>query len=106
MVSSALLLHGRQVVSDSFVTPGTMARKAPLSTGFPRQEYWSGLTFPSPEDLPDPGIVPGSPALWTNALLSEPPGNPLLCQNSQLKTTALDKRILGNEHVKVWWGKN
>ena len=50
------------VMSDS-VTPGTVARQAPLSTEFPRQEYWSGLPFPSPEDLPDTGIKPRSPAL-------------------------------------------
>ena len=43
-----------------FVTPWTVAHQAPLSTGFPRQEYWSGLPFPSPEDLPDPGIEPTS----------------------------------------------
>ena len=43
-----------------FVTPWTIAHQAPLSMGFPRQEYWSGLPFPSPGDLPDPGIKPGS----------------------------------------------
>ena len=42
--------------------------------GFSRQGYWSGLPFPSPEDLPDPGIKPGSPILQADALLSEPPG--------------------------------
>ena len=42
---------------------------------FSRQEYWSGLPFPSPEDLPDPGIEPGSPPLQADALLPEPPGN-------------------------------
>ena len=42
--------------------------------GFSRQEYWSGLPFPSPEDLPNPGIEPGSPALQADALPSEPPG--------------------------------
>ena len=49
-----------------FVTPWTVARQDPLSMGFPRQEYWSGLSFPSPGDLPDPGIeptFPESPAL-------------------------------------------
>ena len=45
-----------------FATPWTAAHQAPLSMGFPRQEYWSGLPFPSPEDLPDPGIEPTSPA--------------------------------------------
>ena len=47
------------VVSDS-TTPWTVACQAPLSIGFPRQEYWSGLPFPSPGDLPDPGIKPES----------------------------------------------
>ena len=46
-----------------FATPWTVAHQAPLSTVFPRQEYWSGLPFPSPEDLPNPGIEPGCPAL-------------------------------------------
>ena len=44
------------------VTPWTVARQAPLPMGFPRQEYWSGLAFPPPEDLPNPGIKPVSPA--------------------------------------------
>ena len=57
-------------------TPWTMARQAPLSMGFSRQEYWSGLPFPSPGDIPDPGIEPGSPALEADALTSEPPGKP------------------------------
>ena len=52
----------------------TVALQAPLSMGFSRQEYWSGLPFPSPGDLPNPGIKPGSPALQADALLSEPPG--------------------------------
>ena len=47
----------------------------PPSMGFSRQEYWSGLPFPSPGNLPDPGIEPRSPALLTDALPSEPPGN-------------------------------
>ena len=46
-----------------FATPWTVACQAPPSMGFSRQEYWSGLPFPSPEDLPNPGIEPGSPAL-------------------------------------------
>ena len=46
-----------------FASPGTVAHQAPMSMGFSRQEYWSGLPFPSPGDLPDPGIKPGSPAL-------------------------------------------
>ena len=55
--------------------PLTVAHHAPLSTEFSRQEYWSGLLFPSPGDLPNPGIEPGSPALQTDALPSEPPAN-------------------------------
>ena len=51
-----------------FATPRTVARQAPLSMGFSRQEYWSGLPFPSPGDLPDPGIEPRSPALQADAL--------------------------------------
>ena len=66
----------RSVVSDS-ATPWTIAYQALLSMGFSRQEYWSGLPFPSPGDLPNPGIEPGSPALQTDALPSEPPGKPL-----------------------------
>ena len=50
-----------------FATPWTVAYQAPLSTGFSRQQYWSGLPFPSPGDLPDPGIQPGSPTLYTDA---------------------------------------
>ena len=46
-----------------FVTPWTVAYHAPLSMGFSRQEYWSGMPFPSPEDLPNPGMEPGSPTL-------------------------------------------
>ena len=57
-----------------FATPWTVAYQASLSMGFSRQEYWSGLPFPSPGDLPDPGIKPRSPALQAEALTSEPPG--------------------------------
>ena len=57
-----------------FAAPWTVAHQAPLSMGFSRQEYWSGLSFPSSGDLPYPGIEPGSPALQADALPSEPPG--------------------------------
>ena len=57
-----------------FAAPWTVAHKAPLSIEFSRQEYWSGLPFPSPGCLPNPGIKPGSPALQANSLPSEPPG--------------------------------
>ena len=59
-----------------FATPWTVAQQAPLSMEFSRQEYWNGLTFPSPGDLPDPGIKPWSPTLQADALPSEPPGKP------------------------------
>ena len=58
----------------------TVAYQAPLSMGFSRQEYWSGLPFPSPGDLPGPGIEPRTPTSQANALPSEPPGKPqILC---------------------------
>ena len=59
-----------------FETPWTVGRQGPLPMGFSRQEYWSGLPFPSPEDLHDPGIEPGSPALQADSLPSEPRGKP------------------------------
>ena len=62
-------------MSDS-VTTWTVAHQAPLSMVFPRQEYWSGLPFPTPGDLPDPGFESRSPALQVESLLSEPPGSP------------------------------
>ena len=55
-------------------TPWTAAYQAPPPMGFPRKEYWSGLPFPSPGDLPDSGIEPRSPTLQADALTSEPPG--------------------------------
>ena len=61
-----------------FETLWTVAHQAPPPMGFSRQEYRSGLPFPSPGDLPDPGIEPRSPALQADALTSEPPGKPLL----------------------------
>ena len=69
--------QGKKVKSLShvrlFATPWTVAYKASLSMGFSRPEYWSGLLFPSPGDLPDPGIEPGSSTLQADALPSEPP---------------------------------
>ena len=73
-----------QIESDSEVAqscptlcdPWTVAHQAPLSMGFSRQEYGSGLPFPSPGDLPDPGIEPRSPTLQADVLTSAPPGKP------------------------------
>ena len=55
-------------------TPWTVARQAPLSMGFSRQEHWSGWPCPPPGELPNPGMEPRSPALQVDSLLSEPPG--------------------------------
>ena len=78
-VSMANTQKGKKVKSLScvqlFVIPWTVAYQAPPSMGFTRQEYWSGLPFPSPGDLPDPGIEPGSPAFQAHTLTSEPPGS-------------------------------
>ena len=70
-------MHSQFSHVQLFVYLWTVACQAPLSMGFSRQEYWSGLTFPSPGDLPNPGIEPGSPALQADALPSEPPGKPI-----------------------------
>ena len=56
-----------------FATQWTVAYQTPLSVEFSRQEEWSGLPFPSPGELPDPGFEPGFPALQADSLLSEPP---------------------------------
>ena len=78
------LLLGRKAVTNLcvkslsrirlFATPWTVAYQAPPSMGSSRPEYWSGLPFPSPGDLPDPGIEPGSPAFQADAVTSGPPG--------------------------------
>ena len=62
-----------------FATPGTAACQAPRSVGFPRQEYWGGLPFPSPGDLPDPGIEPTSPAFSGGFLTTELAGRSVGC---------------------------
>ena len=59
-----------------FATPWTVAYQAPPSMVFFRQEYWSGLPFPSPGDLPNSRIKPGFPTFQADALTSEPPGKP------------------------------
>ena len=72
-----------------FATPWTVAYQSSLSMGCSRQEYWSGLPFPSPGDIPDPGIEPRSPTLEADALTSEPPGqeNSRRTSSSALLTT-------------------
>ena len=67
------------------MTPWTVARQAPLSMEFSRQEYWSGNALPSPGDLPDPGIEPGSPVLQADSLPSKPPVSSKLEMGVNLK---------------------
>ena len=67
------------MVSNSFATPlDYIACQAPLTMGFPRQKYWSGLPFPSPGDLLNPGIEPMSPVLAGGFFTTEPPGKPVV----------------------------
>ena len=76
-------------MSDSLI-PRTVARQAPLSIGFHRPEYWSGWSFPSPGNLPDPGIKRRSPALQADSSSPEPPGKPQMPWSAQ----TLDKLIV------------
>ena len=71
-----LLLFTPSVVPNSFANSWTISHQAPLSRGFPRQEYWSGLSSPSPENLPDPGIKHNSPALQADSLTLSHQGSP------------------------------
>ena len=71
----------------------TAACQAPLSMEFSRQEYWSGLLFPSPGDLPDPGIEPESHALQTDSLLTEPLGK-ITMMNRMSKNTVSFKEVI------------
>ena len=75
-------------MSDS-ETPWTVAYQAPPSMGFSRHEYQSGLPFPSPGDLPNPGIEPGPPTLQADTLPSEPPGKPLNTHQEATPTQSL-----------------
>ena len=80
-----------------FVTLWTVALQAPLSVGFSKQKYWNGLPFPSPGDLPNPGIEPGSPALPADTLSSEPPGKPQSNHNfPQIKWLDLTLKYIKN----------
>ena len=73
-----LLLLSRFSHPRLFATPWTAACQAPLSMGFSRQEYWSGYPFPSPGDLPNPGIKPRSPTLQADSVPAKPQGKPLV----------------------------
>ena len=83
--SLRLLLFSQEVMSNP-ATPWTVASQVPLSTEFPRQEYWSGLPFPSPRDLPDPGIELVSPALAGIFFTTEPPGKPTFSLPHSIKS--------------------
>ena len=80
-----------------FATPWTVVYQAPLSIGFSRQEYWSGFPFPSPGDLPDPWIKPGSPTLQADTLSSEPLGKPM-----EFNYTSVEKNITRQYWVLCW----
>ena len=75
-------------------TPWTVAYQASPSMGFSRQEYWSGLPFPSPGDLPNPGIEPGSRALEADTLTSEPPGKPKSRKEGHISSLLLLFQVL------------
>jgi len=70
------------------VTPWTVAHPTPLSMEFSRQEYWIGMPFPSPGDLPDPRIEPRSPALQADSLLTEPPGKTIVAASIYIATNS------------------
>ena len=89
-----------------FVTPWT--HQAPPSMGFSRQEYWSGLPFPSPGDFPDPGIEPRFPALQADTLSSEPPGKPASVRMASIKKSWYreggGRRVQDGEHMYTCGG--
>ena len=91
-------------MSNSFATPWT-AYQAPLSMGFSRQEYWSGLPCPPPEDLPDPGMEPASPTLAGRFFTTEPPSKPITLATcilyTQIKTAEDVCNILGNFKYQI-----
>ena len=94
------------VMLDSLQPPWAVAHQAPLSMEFSRQKYWGGLPFPSPGDLPNPGIKPRSPALLANSSLSELPGKPtkgtgLHGPGSNPGSPAWQERILPPNHPRT-----
>ena len=74
LIYATELCFSCQIVSDSFATLWILACQAPLSMGFPKQAYWSGLLLPPPTDLPNPGVEPASPALAGRFFTTDPPG--------------------------------
>ena len=88
-----------------FATPWTVTHRAPKSMGFSRQEYWSGLPFPSPGDLPDPGTEPGSPALWTDDLHLSHQGSPqrIKIEIERVSNNANKLRVRKREKLSISW---
>ena len=78
-----------------------IGRPSPLSVGFPRQEYWSGLPFPSPGDLPNPGMQPASPALSGRFFITEPSGKPPKFQLKASKNKERKSRILSGDSSRT-----
>ena len=91
-----LLLFTCQVVSKSFVTPWIVAHQPPLSMGFPRQEYWSGLPLPSPGDIPDRRMESAYPALAGGFFTTEPPGNRISALIKETLESSLQRK---NSHL-------
>ena len=83
-------------MSDSVATPCIVAHQAPPSMGFPRQEYWNWLLFPSLGDLPDPGNEPTSPVLAGGFFTTEPLGKPLPKCNEGFPNSSADKESVCN----------
>ena len=81
-------------MSESFTTPWTVAHKAPLSMGFPRQEYRNGLPFASPGNIPDPRMESTSPALAGGFFTTKPPGKPMILPSKFNKKTYFESEIV------------
>ena len=90
------------VTSNSFAIPWTVTQQAPLSIGFSRQEYWNGLPFPSPGDLPDPGREPVSPALAGRFFTTESPRKPWYIL-ANTKFLPLNDNLLESTDFKAYY---
>ena len=82
-------------------TPWTVAHQAPLSMGFSRQEYWSGLLFHTPGNLPGPEMDPGSPALEADSLPTELPGNYVINNQSEINLEEISIHALNPETLFI-----
>ena len=101
---TCVIVLSHSVMSD-FLTPWTVARQAPPSMGFSRQEYWSGLPYPPLGDLPNPGIEHRSPTLQVDSLPSKPPGKPTLTYQSHndAKRTSKGKKCIDSQMLTRTW---